>query len=123
MKRIPTHSTLVSAKHGLVTNGKYTKTFDLQHSSQYDYKLDVQAPWALGCAGTCQMAIPTLLQFQHANPSPISLKMIGGFDSHVDRVVPSTPPSGGQQKIELDATISHQIGPIKLQDALSVRVV
>jgi len=123
MKRIRTRSTLVSAKHGLVANGRYTKTFNLQQSRQYAYELHIQAPWASGCAGTCQMATPTVLQFQKANPSPVSISMTGGFGSHRDGVVPSTPQSSGQQKIELDATVSNQIGPVKLQDAFSVRVI
>ena len=122
MKRIRTQSTLVSAKHGLVANEKYTKTFNLHHSSPYTYELHIQAPWASGCAGMCQMATPTVLQFQQANPAPVSISMIGGFGSYRDGVVPSTPPSSGQQKIELDAIVSHQIGPVRLLDAFSVQV-
>src|SRR5215471_12174180 len=110
MKRIRTHSTLVSAKHGLITNGKYTKTFKLHHGSPYTYELHIQAPWASKCAGMCQMATPTVLQFQKANPAPVCINMTGGFGYHRDGVVPLTPESSGQQKIELDAIVSHQIG-------------
>jgi hypothetical protein len=123
MKRINTHSTLVTAKHGLLVAGKYTKKFDVQKSSQYAYELQIQAPYAQGCAGTCVMATPSVLQFRSGNPASLAVSLVGGFGSYRDGVVPVTPTSSGQQKIELTASVTHNIGPLKLVDAFNVRVV
>ena len=108
MKRIRTHSTLVSAKHGLVANGKYTNTFNLSQGAQYVYELYVQAPWANGCAGTCQMVVPSVLKFQKGNPAAVAISMTGGFGYYRDGVLPLRPHSVGQQKIELVATVTHR---------------
>lgn len=125
MKKIRTQSTLVSAKHGLVTNGRYTKIFSREESSKYPYayELRITDPTATGCTVTCQMAAPTVLQFQTVNPVPMNISMTGGYGLHSNEVLAlNPPPAGRQQKIELDAKVEHQIGQIKFQDALSIRV-
>jgi hypothetical protein len=122
MKRIRTHSTLVSAKHGLVANGQSTNSFKLAQRASYSYELQVQAPWATACSGTCDMATPTCLRFQQGVQTSVVVPMTGGFGRFQDSVLASTPPTKGQQKIELVATVNHTIGNIQLKDAFSVRV-
>jgi hypothetical protein len=123
MKRIDTQSTLVSAKHGLVANGRYTNFFDLKRSAQYSYELQVTAKFASGaCAGTCQMATPTVLRFQQGSQVPFSISLTGGFGRYEDTVLPSTPTSKGHQKIEVAATVPHQLGGVPWTDALDVNV-
>jgi hypothetical protein len=123
VKRINTHSTLVSARHGLVDNGKYTKTFVLTKPAQYAYELHVKAPYGQACNGTCQMATPTVLQFQNGNPVNVTVSLVGGFGTYRDQVLALTPSLSGQQKIELVATVPHGIGPINFVDAFNVRVI
>ena len=123
MKRIDTQSTLVSAKHGLIQNGKYTKQVDSQNGGQYAYEFHVRAAYGLGCAVKCSMAAPTVLTFKTGNPVTTNVSLVGGFGSYHDPVVPVSPPSAGRQKIELVANVPHGIGSVKFTDAFNVKVV
>ena len=122
MKRIRTHSTLVSASHGLTENGRNTNVYDARKRTQYSYVVRVKAAWATLCSGSCMMAGPTVLRFPSGVQEKISMSLTGGFGLGSYLVLGPASASGGQQKIELDASVQHPIGPVTLVDALAVRV-
>ena len=123
MKKIRTNSTLVSAKHGLVSNGQYTNVYRIGSKHQYAYELSITAKWASACSGVCELATPAYLQFQQGGQTAtLSISLTGGFGACRHLVLPLTSSTAGTQKVAVTLQVRHSILSVPVTDAFQVRV-